>query len=94
MMSSSCDIEHGPSDIRLNRDDPRVEYRIYRNIENGDSKCKPIRKCDEFERIHKIIIPKTTFTQAYYHELQKKFITLAITEGQSSAVLKILKQKK
>ncbi len=28
-----CDIEHGPSDYRVNDDDPHSDYRIYRNLE-------------------------------------------------------------
>ena len=37
MMDNICDIEHGPHDIRLQSDDPRAEYRIYRNLEDGYS---------------------------------------------------------
>lgn len=94
-LDNICDIEHGPSDIRLKRDDPRAEYRIYRNLEDEFSKQIPIHKCEEFERTHNVIIPKTTLsTEKYYYELQKEFITLAVTEGQETACRKILKRAK
>ena len=94
MMNNICDIEHGSSDIRLNRDDPRAEYRIYRNIEDEFSRLIPIHKCEEFERNHKVIIPKTIYTERYYYELQREFIRIAISEGQEIACKKILERRK
>ena len=69
-LDNICDIVHGPSDIRLNRDDPRAEYRIYRNIEDGFSEQIPIKKCAEFEATHKVIFPKTSRTDKFYYELK------------------------
>ena len=94
MLDNICDIVNGPSDIRLDRDDSRAEYRIYRNIENNYSEQIPIRKCEEFEKTHKVIIPNTTSIERYYYELQKEFITLAVTEGQEKACKKILNRNK
>ena len=45
MMDNICDIEHGPSDIRLKGDDPKAEYRIYKNIETEELEIITIRKC-------------------------------------------------
>lgn len=84
MLDNICDIEHGPSDIRLKDDDPRAQYRIYRNIENGYSKEIPISECDEFEKNHKVI------TDENFYTLQKEFIMTAVNEGQEEACRKIL----
>ena len=94
-MDDICDIVHGPRDIRLKRDDPKAEYRIYRNIEDGFSEQIPIHKCDEFERIHKIIFPKVDYlADKYFYELQREFIKLSIFQGQKTACKKILSKNK
>ena len=94
MMDSICDIVHGPSDIRLNRDDPRAEYRIYRNIEDGYSEVISMRKCEEFERMHKVIIPNIYWTEKYFYELQKEFIKITLEEGQEAAYKRVLSKNK
>lgn len=95
MIDSICDIVHGPSDIRLTRNDPRAEYRIYRNIEDGYPRQIPIRKCEEFEQIHKIIFPKIDYlANKYFYELQREFFSISITEGQEKACSKILSKTK
>lgn len=93
MLDNICDIEHGPSDIRLNRNDPRAEYRIYSDLENEVSRQIPISRCEEFERTHRVIFPQTSLTQKYYYQLQKEFISLVVTEGQEKACQKILSKK-
>lgn len=93
MLDSSCDIVHGPSDIRLKYDDPRAEYRIYKNIEDGYSKQISIRKCALFEATNKVIFPQTSRTDKFYYELQKEFISTMIEHGQEEACKRILIRK-
>lgn len=93
MLDSCCDIVHGPSDIRLKYDDPRAEYRIYRNIEDGYSKQIPIRKCALFELNNKVIFPQTSKTDKFYYELQREFISTMIKHGQEEACKRILTKK-
>lgn len=93
MLDSCYDIVHGPSDIRLKYDDPRAEYRIYKNIEDGDSKLIPIKKCALFEATNKVIFPQTSRTDKYYYELQREFISTMIEHGQEEACKKILTRK-
>ena len=88
------DIEHGPSDFRVRRDDPTAEYRIYKDIENENYIQLAIDKCEKFENTHKVIIPKTILTDKYYYELQKEFILTAVEEGQEKACQKILAKNK
>lgn len=93
-LDSCCDIVHGPSDIRLKYDDPKAEYRTYRNIEDGYSKQIAIKNCPQFEVTHKVIFPETSRTDRFYYELQREFITAMIEEGQEVACAKILARTK
>lgn len=93
MLSNTYDIEHGPTDYRLKRDDPHAEYRIYKDIENDENIRIPINMCEEFESTHKVIIPKTSLTEKYFYLIQKEFIEIAINEGQAVACRKILSKK-
>lgn len=93
MMNNTYDIEHGPSDYRLKRDDPRAEYRIYKDIEKTDSIQIPINKCEKFESTHKVIIPKTSLTEKYYYELQREFIKTAVKHDQEKACQRVLRKK-
>lgn len=87
------DIEHGPTDERVDRNSPKADYRLYRNLEN-DCDCLnvPIKKCDEFEREHKVIILKTSLPGTQFYEIQKEFIELAVKKGQEEACKQILKK--
>ena len=94
MSGYECDIVHGSSDIRLSRDNPRAEYCIYSNIEDGCSEYVSIKKCEKFEMMHNVIIPNTNiFTDAYFIKLQKEFFSLAVTFGQEEAKKRILEKK-
>ena len=90
-----CDIEHGSSDYRLHRNDSDVEYCMYKDIETEvyDYVQVPIEKCDEFERTHNVIIPKTWLNDALYYEIQRDFFNMAVNEGQEVACQKILSKK-
>lgn len=85
-----CDIEHGPSDYRVDRDDPRAEYRIYKNIENNDYKQIPIKLCDKFECEHRIIFPNSYFSEIFFYNLQKGFINDLMIMDQEKACIKLL----
>ena len=93
MQDSCCDIVHGSSDIRLKYDDPRAEYRIYKNIEDNFSKLIPIRKCALFEATNKVIFPQTSRTDKFYYELQREFISTMIEQGQEEACKRVLTRK-
>lgn len=93
MLSNEHDIEHGPRDIRLNRDDEKAQYRIYKNIETYDSESISIKKCDEFERTHKIIYPRTALTDEFFYAIQHDFFIISIKESQEAACNKILSEE-
>ena len=91
MMERTCDIEHGPKDIRLERNDPKAEYRIYRNIEDGYSEVISIKNCEQFEKTYKVLFLKDDFfADRDFYELQREFMIIAVTKGQREACKKIL----
>ena len=90
VLSNICDIIHGPSHYKVNRDDPKAEYRIYKNLENDEEQEITINKCDVFEKKHKIIFPKCSLTREFFYKLQRQFFNIAIREGQEAACVKIL----
>jgi len=96
MYSSECDIVHGPSYISLKRDDPKAEFRVYRDIEKPyhEEFSLSIKECNEFESNHTIIIPRTILREEYFNELQKEFIADMIIHGQEEAVNKVLEKTK
>lgn len=93
MLEDTCDIEHGPKDIRLNDRDPRVQYKKYMDIEKEYCICVPINECEEFEASHKIIFTNNLQTRKIYRNIQKEFISTALEEGQEKACQKILNKK-
>lgn len=91
-LSNVFDIEHGPSDERVERDSNQAEYRIYRDIEKCDSIEIPIKQCEEFEKNNKIVFPRTIFKEKYYYELQKEFLEDSVLLGQEVAYTRILRK--
>ena len=90
MMENNSDVIHGPRDIRLKYDDPRAEYRYYKNLEDGMVEHVSIKRCPQFELMHKVIFPQTTNTEKFYNDLQMEFIKMCIVENQEEACRKIL----
>lgn len=89
-LGNLCDIEHGPSDERVKRDDLSAEYRIYQDLECDDSVQIPIGLCEEFENTHKIIFPDVYNSLGFYYKIQREFIKEAITTNQEKACTKVL----
>lgn len=87
MVDNCCDIVHGPSDIRVERDYPFATHRDYWDIEQHYAIEVPIKKCDEFERTHDVI-----YLSSNYHSIRQEFIEEALEHGQEEAVNKIKKK--
>lgn len=83
-----CDIEHGPSDYIVGRNDPSATHRKYWDLEVYHAIDIPIKECDEFEKTHIIIFGKG----AHYYKIRQEFITEVIEKGQAEAV-KVIKKK-
>ena len=77
-------IIHGVSQIRVSCNDPAAEYREYRDIESGETLIILIEDCEEFERNNEIIDWPIDGDKGYY-QVQKKFVYMAVTEGQEIA---------
>jgi len=90
VLTDLYDIEHGPRNSRVDRNDPRAEYRIYQDIECNESIHVPIRLCEEFENSHKIIFPNRYFAGKFYYDIQREFIREAIATNQETACAKVL----
>lgn len=86
------DIVHGSNDFRVNYNSPQANYRIYKNIEYPYGESIPIQKCEEFEKNHIIIRPKSYFKDKEYYEIQKEFFIKAVKTNQESAKKMILKK--
>lgn len=93
MIENNLDINQRPRDIRLERNDPRADYRIYRNIEDGFSEVVLINRSASFEKEHTVIFPKVdNQSEQFFYEIQKEFIKTSINEGQIEAHRKILRK--
>lgn len=92
ILDNLCDMEHGPCDKKVDRTDPRAEYRIYQDIECIDAIRIPINRCEEFEKTHKIIYPNNRYGRRTCHNIQKEFIRDLITTSQEEACKKLLKK--
>lgn len=90
ILTDIYDIEHGPRDSRVNRNDPSAEYRIYQDLECDESIRIPIKLCEEFEKNHRIIYPDVYNTWGFYYKMQREFIEEAIATNQETACTKIL----
>lgn len=84
------DIEHGASDYSLKKDDPNVDYSVYKNLETEEEKIILINEKDEFEREHNIINLKGFFKENRFYTLQSEFIKNCIENSQEEAVKKVL----
>ncbi len=95
-VSDEIDIVHGPSDIRVKRDDPSAEYSTYRDIEKNslNSSINVSIHCrDEFEKNNFILYPKGYTYENFYFEVRRKFFETAIKKGQKKAI-EIIKSMK
>lgn len=86
------DIVHGSNDFRVNYNSPQANYRIYKNIEYPYGESIPIQKCEEFEKNHIIIKPKSYFKDKEYYEIQREFFIKAVKTNQETAKKMILKK--
>lgn len=90
--NDEIDVVHGSTDFRVNYNSKDANYRIYKNIEYPYVQSIPISMCDEFEKNHIVIKPKSYFKEREYYEIQKDFFTHAIKTNQESAKKMILKK--
>ena len=94
MYGNDYDIVHGTTDIMVEKNDPKANYRVYINIEDGFTTQIAINNCPKFEKTHKVIFPNTKKTEKFYYDLQKEFISIMVEEGQEEACRKILTKTK
>ncbi len=90
--NEEVDIIHGSSDFRVNYNSSEADYRIYKNIEYPYGERIAINMCDEFEKNHIVLKPKSYFKEREYYEIQKDFFAHAIKTNQESAKKMILKK--
>ena len=94
-----CDIEHGSTDYRVNKYDPDVDYRIYRNLELMSYQDAyeievQIEDCEKFEQEHIVIYPQnTSLCDQYYLKLKDEFFETSVYESQEKALEKVLNLK-
>lgn len=86
------DIVHGSNDFRVDYNSPKANYRIYKNIEYPYIESVPICRCEEFEKNHIIIKPKSHFKNKEYYKIQEEFFVKAVKTNQEKAKQMILKK--
>lgn len=82
--SKEANIVHD-SDERVNYSDPNANYRIYFDIEQLCSQNIPISECEQFEKNHIVINPKTYLKEQEYYKIQKQFFIKAVMTNQEAA---------
>lgn len=90
---SYSDIEHGPTDKRVARDNENADYRVYADIEKNSSDAYvevPIEKCDDFEKENTILFSHQFISSDYYYSVKKMFFEEALKNGQEKAIQKVL----
>jgi hypothetical protein len=92
--SYDTDVEHGPCDYRVAREDTDANYSAYENLETEEVLNIAISKRAIFEKENIIVFPKkVNFEQAEFYKLQKLFISYCVKDNQTVAVAKILKKE-
>lgn len=94
--NNEYDIIYGPDDTKVNRNDPKAVYSLYRNLElrsfedNYEVKIG-IKKREKFENDNIVIFPQENYSSdKFYHELRNAYFKEAIQNGQEKAFEKIL----
>lgn len=90
--NNEIDIEHGSSDIPVSRTNQSADYVLYQKLEskNDDSVQIPYAKASEFEKTHKIIIPKNVASrERYFYELQSEYFETMVLKSPEEAKEKV-----
>lgn len=88
------DVIHGSYDIPVDRTNTDADYVEYENLESRyDGSIKiPYKEADNFEKNHKIIVPKNVLNrEKYFYKLQKEYFEIMILDSPESALSKINK---
>lgn len=83
-------VVHSSKDIRVEYNSTNACYREFQDIEQISSISVPIDECEEFEKKHTIIYPKSYLTLKKFYEIQKDFVMALINGNQKSAKAYIL----
>lgn len=88
-----CDIEDGPKDYMVSKDNPNAYYRVYRNLElnsyqEGYEVGVLAAECEKFEQENIVIYPEET--KCSYMDLRKDFFKTAISDSQENALKKVI----
>ena len=92
--SNEIDIVHGSHDNRVNYNDEKADYRVYRDLESRYGFELKIVECEKFERENNVIFPKRYLTEQYFCELQLEFFRDCIEDGQEKAVSRVMRKVK
>lgn len=90
------DIIYGPDDTRVNRNDKKAIYSLYRNLELSSFEETyelkiSIKKREKFEEENIVVFPpENYFNDKFYSELRVAYFKEVIQNGQEEAFEKIL----
>ena len=80
-------------DLKVDNDDFKAEYRIYRNLENGSDIKVFMDSCYEFESCNTVIF-LNAFSYKGFFDIQKEYISNLVVYGKEEAYKRVLKKNK
>ncbi len=96
-MDGPKDYILGHQSILVNRNDPRADYRTYRDLEQVEEITVPIKQCDDFEKNNNIIETDYYDARDLYYQIRYQFITDMLENSQKESkdnIVKIYVRKK
>lgn len=88
--TDEIDIVHSAVDERKKYNDPKANYRMYRDLEQYDTLILSIKDSSVFEKENIIIKPNSIFLEREYYKIQEEFFDEILKSNQKKAKKRIL----
>ena len=88
--TDEIDIVHSAVDERTKYNDPKANYRMYRDLEQYDTLILSIKDSSVFEKENIIIKPNSIFLEREYYKIQEEFFDEILKSNQKKAKKRIL----
>lgn len=88
--TDEIDVVHSAVDERKKYNDPKANYRMYRDLEQYDTLILSIKDSSVFEKENIIIKPNSIFLEREYYKIQEEFFDEILKSNQNKAKKRIL----